>query len=235
MRSPLELASDGVKSSDSVRTRWISTAGTLRVIRTVVEINGHTAFKLYPKSDAGRRTIPLPDWLLPILKDHINRYERGRAKLIFPNQVGMPLRRTLFRSRVWRPTLVRAGLLGTVTALDSADNGDQYRATWTTETGPTATATFPTHAQAVKHVAMHAGDALRFHDLRHSYATWLVDDEVPPNMVQRVMGHEHVATTLQLYVRRTEHHDRIRRAFNGTTGANFTSSDANFAALDANE
>ena len=99
----------------------------------------------------------------------------------------------------------------------------------------TATATFPTQAQAVKHVATHGGDALRFHDLRHSYATWLVDDEVPPNMVQRVMGHEHVATTLQLYVRRTEHHDRIRRALNGTTGANFTSSDANFAALDANE
>jgi integrase len=210
-------------------------AGTLRVIRTVVEINGHTAFKLYPKSDASRRAIPLPDWLLPILKDHINRYERGHAGLIFPNQVGMPLRRTLFRSRVWRPTLVRAGLLGTVTAVGSVDNGDQYRATWTTDIGQTATATFSTHAQAVKHVARHAGDALRFHDLRHSYATWLVDDEVPPNMVQRVMGHEHVATTLQLYVRRTEHHDRIRKALNGTTGANFTSSDGNFAALDTND
>lgn len=98
-----------------------------------------------------------------------------------------------------------------------------------------ATATFPTHAQAVKHVARHAGDALRFHDLRHSYATWLVDDEVPPNMVQRVMGHEHVAPTLQLYVRRSEHRDRIRKALNGTTGANFTSSDASFAALDTNE
>ena len=42
----------------------------------------------------------------------------------------------------------------------------------------------------------------------------MVDDEVPPNMVQRVMGHEHVSTTLQLYVRRTEHHDRIRQALN---------------------
>ncbi len=31
-------------------------------------------------------------------------------------------------------------------------------------------------------------------------------------MVQRVMGHEHVSTTLQFYVRRTEHHDRIRKA-----------------------
>jgi site-specific recombinase XerD len=50
--------------------------------------------------------------------------------------------------------------------------------------------------------------------LRHSDATWLVDDEIPPNMVQRVMGHEHVSTTLQLYVRRTEDRDRIRQALN---------------------
>jgi hypothetical protein len=63
---------------------------------------------------------------------------------------------------------------------------------------------------------VHAGQALRFRDLRHSDATWLIDDEVPPNMVQRVMGHEHVSTTLQLYVRRTEHRDRIRQALNTT-------------------
>jgi integrase len=193
-------------------------AATLRVIRTVVEVSGYTAFKLYPKSAAGRRTIPLPDWLLPILRDHTTRYQAGRAGLIFPNQVGMPLRRTLFRARVWRPTLVRAGLLGAITELDSTGTGscDRYRATWTTDTGDTETASFRTYAQGVKHVASHAGQALRFHDLRRSYATWLVDDEVPPNMVQRVMGHEHVSTTLQLYVRRTEHHDRIRQAL-GTT------------------
>jgi integrase len=67
----------------------------------------------------------------------------------------------------------------------------------------------------VKAVAARAGAALRFHDLRHSYATWLVDDGVPPNMVQRVMGHENVTTTLQLYTRRTEHHDRILDALGG--------------------
>lgn len=92
------------------------------------------------------------------------------------------------------------------------DNGDRYRATWSNGAGDTESETFRAHSQAVKHIARYAGNALRFHDLRHSYATWLVDDEVPPNMVQRVMGHEHVSTTLQLYVRRTEHHDRIRKA-----------------------
>lgn len=40
---------------------------------------------------------------------------------------------------------------------------------------------------------------LRFHDLRHSYATSLVTDGVPPNIVQRIMGHEDVTTTLAIY------------------------------------
>jgi integrase len=55
---------------------------------------------------------------------------------------------------------------------------------------------------------------MRFHDLRHSYATWLVDDGVSVNMVQRVMGHERSLTTLDLYTRRTDNGDRILRALN---------------------
>jgi integrase len=93
-------------------------------------------------------------------------------QLVFPNTVGMPLRRTLFLTRVWRPTLLRAGL------------------------DPT----------------------LRFHDLRHSYATWLVDDGVPVNMVQRVLGHERAATTLNLYTRRSDGEDRILRALGADGG-----------------
>jgi integrase len=72
----------------------------------------------------------------------------------------------------------------------------------------------PTHPAAVNHVARHQAGGLRFHDLRHSYATWLVDDGVPPNMVQRVMGHERSSTTLDLYTRRTDNSDRILRALN---------------------
>lgn len=35
---------------------------------------------------------------------------------------------------------------------------------------------------------------------------------MPPNMVQRVMGHERSSTTLDLYTRRTEDPTRILRA-----------------------
>ncbi|MBQ0893904.1 tyrosine-type recombinase/integrase [Micromonospora sp. U56] len=44
-----------------------------------------------------------------------------------------------------------------------------------------------------------AQGGLRFHDLRHSYATWLVSDGVPINDVARVMGHEQISTTLDRY------------------------------------
>ncbi|MCU1627866.1 MAG: integrase, partial [Pseudonocardia sp.] len=71
---------------------------------------------------------------------------------------------------------------------------------------------FATRAAAIKTVAREQAGGLRFHDLRHSYATWRVDDGVPPNMVQRVMGHERSSTTLDLYTRRINNSDRILRA-----------------------
>jgi integrase len=103
---------------------------TVRVMRTVVEVAGHTSFKPYPKSRAGARTVPLPAWALVLLRDHLGRYLIVDGGLIFTNEAGGALRRTLFRSRIWRPALVRAGLLGEVRA-----DQDKFVATWTTETG----------------------------------------------------------------------------------------------------
>jgi integrase len=71
---------------------------------------------------------------------------------------------------------------------------------------------FASEAAAVNHVARHQIGGLRFHDLRHSYATWLVDDGVPVNMVQRVLGHERSSTALNLYTRRTDDPTRVLRA-----------------------
>jgi integrase len=83
---------------------------------------------------------------------------------------------------------------------------------WTDDTGATLAKEFATEQEAVMHIAKSCTGGLRFHDLRHSYATWLVDDGVPVNMVQRVMSHERSSTTLDLYTRRADDHDRILRA-----------------------
>jgi integrase len=178
------------------------------VRRTVIEVAGHTSFKPFPKSAAGRRSIPLPGWVVAVLREHLDTYPLGAGGLVFTNAAGGALRRTLFRSRVWRPALVRAGLLGSIRATD----GDRWVARWTDEHGDRHELTVRSETQAVNLVARGQHGGLRFHDLRHSYATWLVDDGVPPNMVQKVMGHERSATTLDLYTRRTDAPDRILQA-----------------------
>jgi integrase len=185
----------------------------LSVIRTVTEVGGHTVFKPFPKSAASRRTVPLPSWLVPIIREHRGRWPTASDEPVFTNEVGAPLRRTLFRSRIWRPSLVRAGLLGEVVPVTGG-----LEARWTDEAGASHTERHRTYAQAVQHVAGHQAGGLRFHDLRHSYATWLVDDGVPPNMVQRVMGHERSSTTLDLYTRRTHNSSRILGALNDPVG-----------------
>jgi len=183
-------------------------SGSLSVLRTVIEVSGHTSFKAFPKSAAGRRTVPLPPWLITIIRAHLDHWPPNSDAPVFANEIGGPLRRTLFRSRIWRPSLVRSGHLGTL----DADPGGGYRARWTDSNGTAHTERFPTEPAAVSHIVRNQAGGLRFHDLRHSYATWLVDDGVPPNMVQRVMGHERASTTLDLYTRRTDNSDRILRA-----------------------
>ncbi len=62
-------------------------------------------------------------------------------------------------------------------------------------------------------MAERASGGLRFHDLRHSYATWLVTEGVPVNVVRRVMGHEQTTTTLDLYTHTPDdYEDRVRAA-----------------------
>ncbi|MBM0257082.1 tyrosine-type recombinase/integrase [Micromonospora sp. 4G55] len=103
--------------------------------------------------------------------------------------------RSNFRRQVWRPSLVRAGLLGQVT-----ESGPfKFRATWPDRDGVEWSMEFTTEREAVDCVATKATGGLRFHDLRHCYATWLVSGGVPVNVVRAVMGHEQASTTVNRY------------------------------------
>jgi integrase len=68
---------------------------------------------------------------------------------------------------------------------------------------------FPTTREATEHHVKYAHGGLRFHDLRHSYATWLISASVPINDVSAVMGHEQTSTTLDRYTHPS--HDRDQR------------------------
>ncbi|MEU0156921.1 tyrosine-type recombinase/integrase [Micromonospora fulviviridis] len=61
---------------------------------------------------------------------------------------------------------------------------------------------------------------MRFHDLRHAYATWLVTDGVPINLVQRVMGHEQASTTLNRYTHTPDDYAaRVLAAFDSSAAS----------------
>jgi integrase len=61
-----------------------------------------------------------------------------------------------------------------------------------------------------------ATGGLRFHDLRHSYATWLVTEGAPVNVVRKVMGHEQTSTTLDMYTHTPDDYEqRVIAALDG--------------------
>lgn len=125
----------------------------LHVARTVVEVNGRLEVTPYPKSRAGKRTIPLPLALTSLLRAHKIRSAPNPGGLVFAVSTGSAWRRANFRRQVWAPAVEASGI----------------------------------------------PPAMRFHDLRHCYATWLVSDGVPINEVQRLLGHEQASTTLDRY------------------------------------
>lgn len=182
---------------------------TVKVSRVGVEVAGTVTFKPYPKSRAGRRTVPLPPFVVEALRHHREIVPPGASGEVFTNEAGGSMRRTVFRAWIWRPALVRAGLLGKVVQAGPRT----WQATWRDRTGNEVTEEFPNRRVARARVSRMAQGGLRFHDLRHSYATWLISDGVPLNDVARVMGHEQISTTLDRYTHAFEAGaDRVRKS-----------------------
>jgi integrase len=197
-------AGTGLRWGELAGLRWTDldlNAVTVTVSQVAVEVSGAVTIKGYPKSRAGRRTVPVPDFAVRLLRELAEGRDAGEEMggnwrgLVFTNTVGEPLQRGHFRGRVWRPALVRAGLLGSVTQVDAKT----WQAAWLDAKGKPQRQECPSERQARALVARMAQGGLRFHDLRHSYATWLVTRGVPLNDVARVMGHEHISTTLDRY------------------------------------
>jgi integrase len=164
-------AGTGLRWGEAIGLRWdaIDLVGqAVSVVRVAEEVSGHVRLKPYPKSRAGRRTVPIPPFAVDLLEIHRRDFPAGIEGLTFVARTGEPLKRGTFRARVWKPSLQRAGLPAT----------------------------------------------LRFHDLRHSYATWLVSDGVPINDVAKVMGHERTSTTLDRYTHPSKERDqRVLQTF----------------------
>lgn len=180
------------------------------IAQVAVETHGGIVLRAYPKSRAGVRAVPMPPFLVEELRRRATGASPNGRALVFADRAGGPQRRSNFRRRVWLPSLVHAGLLGRVAELASG----RWLAVWPDRDGREQRAEFPTEGAAVVHAAASAFGGLRFHDLRHSYITWLVTDGVPVNIVRRVVGHEKASTTLDRYTHTPEDYaDRVRLTF----------------------
>ena len=213
-------AGAGLRWGECAGLTWSSVdldRASLRVVQVAEETHGGIVLRPYPKSRAGVRTVPLPSFLLAALRElHTAADDPDPRALVFRDRIGRPLRRSNFRRRVWLPSLVRAGLLGQVVN----PGPHRYRATWPDREGIEWSAEFTTEREAVACVAAKASGGMRFHDLRHAYATWLVTDGVPINLVQRVMGHEQASTTLNRYTHTPDDYAaRVLEAFNGSAAS----------------
>lgn len=203
----------GLRWGECAGLRWDAldlATRTLRVVRVAVEVSGHVTDKPYPKSRAGRRVVPLPGFVVELLTEHKDRYQPGAGGLVFTSRSGAAVRRTTFRAKVWRPSLIRAGLLGKIVEVGEY----KFMAHWHDSEGHDWSKEFTTAREATEHLVRRAHGGLRFHDLRHSYATWLVSAGVPINDVSAVMGHEQTSTTLDRYTHPSQDRDqRVRSVF----------------------
>ncbi len=85
-------------------------AGTVTVVGQVQELARGGHFRGPPKSDAGRRTVAIPQALLPMLATHVSSsVDPGPDVLVFGGVDGKPLRRATFY-KAWHAAVAEVGL-----------------------------------------------------------------------------------------------------------------------------
>ncbi len=86
------------------------TAGVVTVRQSQAQLNNGELFLKDPKSDAGKRVVPIPDELLDELKHHLAEYaEAGESDRVFVGAQGGHLRRQNFR-KIWLRAIAKSGV-----------------------------------------------------------------------------------------------------------------------------
>ncbi len=192
-----------------------ATPGALLVDRTIARITGEQTY-VSPKTKGSRRTVPLTAATTILVSDYLERHpRRGEPTApLFPSMALRPARQTggerlTLNQRVGQPGIEpgsRAKALRQATALaelSAADAEARLVLDWTT---PLNHAAFykavyrPAVLRANRLMSTTALPAqLRFHALRHTYASLMIAAGRPPLEIARFMGHAKVTTTLGVY------------------------------------
>jgi integrase len=80
---------------------------SLTVVEAASEVNGKLTFG-EPKTQASRRTVPLPAFLASQLRSHLGDRRLNPESYLFLSEQGGPWRHSNFMGRFWRPAVIRA-------------------------------------------------------------------------------------------------------------------------------
>lgn len=87
--------------------------GAVHVRRKRQQLDSGEIIEGPPKSEAGKRTVALPEPVVEALRDHLRRFvAKGDDAYVFTSVEGEPIDRNNFRRRVWLPATKEAGLDG---------------------------------------------------------------------------------------------------------------------------
>lgn len=135
-----------------------------------------------PKSAAGRRIVALAPEVVAALKPLVDG--RPGDAWLFVGKLGGVVRQQTFHDMVWYPSVRLA-------------NGEPAKR----DRGKRPGAMLDEQGNKLEPLpkAKWIGKWPRVHDARHTCASWLLGKNVPPTVVQDMLGHESFATTDKLY------------------------------------
>lgn len=144
-----------------------------RTARVEHQIDRGTRERVDPKTPRSRRTIPMPDLVAHALAAHLAQFDPNHDGLLFHTSTGMPI------DHDWYANKVFARAVATV------------RASLATEAAAAV-------EQGVEPpLLLPAG--VTTHDLRHHYASVLLEAGASPIVVAELLGHENATLVLTTY------------------------------------
>lgn len=129
------------------------------------------------------RKVTLPGWLASELKQHLADRPADPDALVFVSENLDPIRQSNFYKRHWMPA-VRSRSCGGCGSEVEAESSH------CPECG----------SDAIKTTLPPEKHGLRFHDLRHTHASWLISGGARPDQVMERLGHSDIKTTYNTYV-----------------------------------